>query len=188
LILDDKSAEPVLYTYKSVNFNESSFAPIVNLATSVSVVDGVKIEELGVDEFKATVAVPAFVKLYNTPGFGPEILVHKTRAILLESLASTADNFNWKSCPVVIAVEKSARTVTSTAVFLAIATFISLKSAFQLDIFFVETTVSPTNNLTLVIFEVLTTPVPARRLEANVNLVTVTLETSLALIENFINV
>jgi hypothetical protein len=179
-ILDDKSAVPLFITYRSVNFNESSVAAKVYLATSISEEAGVNIIAVGVDELSVNVAEPAPANVYNGP-FDGGIIALEGKFTLLASLASIADKAIWNNSPLATAVEKSATTLTVTSLFLVIFTFISLKSAFQVDIFFVETVSQLIINLTfvtLVVFTLVEPPV------ANVNLVTVTSDTSLALIEN----
>jgi hypothetical protein len=122
------------------------------------------------------------VNTYKTPELGKVIEV-KGKVILLVSLASIVLNFILNFSQAATAVEKSAITFTVTSVFLGIFTLISLKSAFQVDIFFVETTVPLIINLTFVMLLVLT-PVPVTVSGAKVILVTFTSDTSFALIEN----
>jgi hypothetical protein len=177
LILDDKSADPVLNTYKSVNFNESSVAATVYLATSISLLEGVNIDAVGVEELRVNVAVPAAAKVYNTHS----LRVGCPKVILLESLASTLFNLNLNTCKGETEVVKSPTTETVTSVFLGTETFISLKSAKPVAIFFVETVEPLTTNLRLVTFLGSTVEVAP---VSNVNLVTVTSDTSFALIEN----
>jgi hypothetical protein len=89
-ILDDKSAVPLFLTYKSVNFNESSVAAKVYLATSISEEAGVNIIAVGVEELSVNVAVPAPAKVYNTP-FDGLVTAEVPKVTLLASLASTVD-------------------------------------------------------------------------------------------------